>query len=710
VRAPARRIPIAPRLAPRRFGSRLAAILLLGSSALVPRVGVAQFPTTPPPASPIKAAAFPPFQQATLPNGVQLLVVQSLKQPVVSISLSFAAGSAYDPAGKSGLAEMVAGLLTKGAGTRSAEEISAAIEGVGGSIAAGADADYLTVGADVLERDAKLAFELVADAAIRPAFPERELELLRTQTLSALQLELSQPASLAARAFAKVLYGDHPYSRKSDPASVKAITRSDVVQYHKDRVRPAGALLVVAGSLSLAEAQKLATAAFEGWTGAAASAVAFKSPPVRTATTIVLVHKAGAVQSNILAGNLTWMPSDPRSYGAAVANRVLGGGANARLFLTLREKKSWTYGAYSSLQRPRDIGSFVANTEVRTDVTDSALVELLSQLRRIGAEPIPAAELADATNSLTGAFPLSIESANQVASQVAAAKLRGLPADYVATYRQRIGAVTAADAQAAARAAVRPDQGLIVVVGDGVKLYDKLRTVAPVTIIAADGSPLTPADLVVKAAALDLAMERLVPRADSFAIMVNGNPLGWQTSKLEKEAGGWRYSERAQIASLFQQSTDVRFSESLDMRSVHQTGKQGGQDLKIDVTYAGGRAKGSATTPGQGGAKTTDIDAEVPAGALDDNLVSPILPALKWASGAKFNVLVFQSAKGTALTLSVAVTGEESIKVPAGTFDAWKADVTGGQAPITVWVEKSGAHRLLKLALVGQPIDFQLVK
>ena len=680
--------------------------LLLGTTP----AAFAQFPTTAPAPSVIKPAAFPPFQEATLPNGMRLLVVQNRKQPVVAISLSFPAGSAYDPRGKSGLADMVAGLLTKGAGKRSADEIAAAIEGVGGSISAGAGADFLTLGADVLENNAKLAFDLIADAAIRPTFPEKELELLRTQSLSGLQLELSQPASIASRAFAKGLYGDHAYGRRSDPASVKAITRDDVLRFHRARMRPSGALLVVAGSLSLAEAQKLATAAFGEWSGASAAVAAGKAPSGRTSTEILLVHKPGAVQSNILVGNLTWGPADPRSYAAAVADKVLGGGANARLFLILREQKSWTYGAYSAMRRHKDAGNFEASTEVRTEVTDSALVELLSQLKRIGAEPIPAKEFDDARNSLTGAFPLTIESASQVASQVSSAKLLGLPPKYVGTYRQRLAAVTVPAAQAAAKAAIRPDQALIVVVGDGAKIYEKIRTIAPVRIVSADGSPLTAADLAPKAVALDLAMERLVARSDSFSIFVQGNPLGWQTSKLEKVGNVWTYTERVQIAGFVQQSTEVSFTDKLEMRSVHQAGKQAGQDGKTDVTYASGRATGSATTPAAGGPKTITVDAEVPTGAIDDNLVSVILPALRWASGAKFRVAVFQSGKGTATTLSITVSGEESVKVPAGTFDAWKAEVTGGEAPITVWVERAGAQRLLKLALVGQPVEFQLVK
>ena len=671
----------------------------------------AQFPDKAPAPAPIRPAAFPPFVEATLANGMHLLVVHSSKQPVLAMSLAFPTGSAEDPAGKAGLAEMVAGLLTKGAGSRSADEISTAIEGVGGSISASAGADFLTVSVNALSRDARLAFELLADVAMRPTFPQKEVDLLRTQTLSSLQLDLSQPATIAARTFAAALYGAHPYGRRPDPASVKAIGREEIVAYHKARVRPAGALLVVAGSLTKAQALQLATAAFEKWTGRPVAASARQAPPVRTTMQLVLVHKPGAVQSNILVGNLTWKPTDPRLYDATVADKALGGGANARLFQILREQKGWTYGAYSSLVRQRDVGRFEANTEVRTDVTDSALVELLAQLRRIGDERIAAEEFDDARNALTGAFPLTVEAVSQVAQQVTTAKLLGLAPDFVQTYRQRLAVVTAASAQAAAKAAIRPSQALIVVVGDGAKLYDKLAKIAPVRLVTTDGSAMQPGDLVVKAAALDIVRERfLVARTDSFTILLQGNPLGWQTSKLENAAGVWTYTERTQIATFVQQTTEVRFSGAMEMQSVHQTGKQAGQDAKIDVIYAAGRAKGLAVTPAQGGAKTVNVDAEVGAGTIDDNLLTPLLPALKWATGAKFTVPVFMSGKGTTGAIAISVTAEESVKVPAGTFDAYKAELSGGDAPITIWVEKADAHRLLKLALVGQPIEFQRVR
>jgi predicted Zn-dependent peptidase len=687
----------------------LAAALAAALIAQAP-LAAQQFPSAPPPPAPIKAAQFPPFQEATLTNGVHLLLVENHRLPVLSVSLSFAGGNRYDAAGKEGTADAVALLLTKGAGKRDADAVAAAIEGVGGALSASAGRDFLAVDANALSGDAPLVFELIGDAVIRPAFAEKEVELGRTQALSGLQLEQSQPASIASRFLGKGLYGDHPYGRHPDPASVKAITRDDLVAFQKSRLKPGGALLVLAGDITLSKAKQLAEAAFKGWTGTSVVAAAPAAPPARTATDILLVHRPGSVQSNILVGNLTWAPTDPRVYAVNLVNKVLGGGSDSRLFMILREQKGWTYGAYSRLTRYKGVGFFEASAEVRTEVTDSSLVELLAQVRRIRAEPVPQKEFDDSKSALVGRFPLQVETAEQVAGQVSTARLLGLPNDYVQTYRQKLAAVTPAAAQAAATAAMRPDQALIVVVGDGAKIYEKLRKIAPVKIVSPDGKALTPDDLTVKAVALDLRMDRFVAHSDSFAILLQGNALGYQSSKLETADGGWRYTESTRIATFVQQDVEVRFTDKLVMQSVKETGKQAGQDANVDVTFSNGHAKGTAVTPSQTGPKTVNVDTDVPAGTIDGNLVTVIVPALTWALGARFTVPVFATDKGSVVLYTIAVTGEESVKVPLGTFDVYKADVTGGEQPMAFWIEKAAPNRLIKIAFVGAPIEMHRVR
>ena len=690
------------------FRGAAAAWLTLAGAAQLP---AQEYPKTPPAPGPLTPAPFPPFRETVLPNGLRVLVVESHKQPVVSISLSFPAGSSVDPAGKEGLASMVAGLLTKGAGTRTADQISDAIEGAGGSLSAGAGPDFLAINSTVLTPSLPLAFELLGDVAVRPTFPASEVELLRTQSLSGLQVALTQPENIADRAFRRAIYGAHPYSRSELPASLKAITREDLVRFHRTRLRPGGALLVLAGDVTLAEARRLALRAFQGWTGTSAAVPPFPTLPDRPRTELLLVHRPGSVQSNIVVGNLTYPATDPRTYAATVANQVLGGGAASRLFMTLREEKSWTYGAYSGYVRRKGIGNFSATTEVRTEVTDSALRELMRQLERIGSETVPATELDAAKGSITGSYPLSIESADQVASAVANARLYGLPADYVQTYRVRIGAVTAAQVQAVARATIRPRAAAIIVVGDGAKIYDRIKDIAPVTIVDPEGKPLTPEDLAPKAVRVDLDLAALGARRDSFVVRFNGAEAGWMRGVLEKTADGWRYVEDTRLGGFVAQTTTLDLDASGAMKAVKQTGKVQGQDAAIDVSYAGGRAKGTASAPDPqtGQIKRITLDTALVAGTLDDNAVQALIPAFRWAPGAKWTFNVLSAGQGEIKPWTLAVTGTEQVTVGTSPVEAYKAELSGPSVPLTLWVSTAKPHLLLKLALAGQPLEFSRV-
>ena len=668
-------------------------------------VAAQEYPRTPPAPLPLTPAAFPPFQEDTLANGVRVLVVRNNKQPIVSLSLSFPAGGLFDPAGKEGLADMVAGLLTKGAGSRGAEAIAEAIEGAGGSLSAGAGSDFLTINATVLSSSLPLAFDLLGDVAARPTFPTDEVELLRTQTLSGLQVELSQPASLANRALMKALYGSHPYGSESTPASVKAITRADIVAFHRARMRPNGALLVLAGDATLEQVKQFAARAFRGWTGAAPAAATIPAPAGRTRSELILVHRPGSVQSNILVGNLTFAPNDPRWYAATVANKVLGGGADSRLFMILREQKSWTYGAYSDLIRRRGTGAFVASAEVRTEVTDSALGEMLSQLRRIGGEPVPPEEFDAARGALVGSYPLSIETAEQVAGAVATARLYGLGSDYVQNYRVRLGAVTAPEAQAAARTVVRPDQAVIVVVGDGQKLYDKLTQFATVRIVDPTGKPLTVEDLTPRPTALDLDLTTLVPRRDSFAIIGQGVELGWLRGVLERSDSGFRYVEDTRIANFVNQTTTLELDPKAAMRSVKQSGVVQGFQASIDLTYTGNRARGKASVPTQQGINNITIDTTIAPGTLDDNAIQALLPAIRWKPDGKWTFAVLSAGQGEIRTVTLSVTGTETVNLGGQAVECYRAEAVGLLTPVNFLVTTAAPHRLMKILVSGTPIE-----
>jgi zinc protease len=666
---------------------------------------------SPPAPLPLAEAQFPAFVEFELENGLRVVLVPSSKQPVLSMQLSVMAGTLYDPANKSGLADMVAGLLTKGAGTRSADEMSAAIERVGGTLSAYAGADFLSVATSVLTDDRELAFELLSDALLRPQFPATELDLLRTQTLSALALARSQPDAIAGRTFAKGIYGDHPYGRRADEASVRAITRNDLVEFHASRVRPAQALLVIAGAIDSVEAQRLVQRSFAAWTGRGATPPPARPAPQRARTEILLVHRPGSVQSNIIVGNTTWLPTDTRGHALDLANQILGGASDARLFSILREEKGWTYGAYSGVDKLRGLGSFTATAEVRTDVTDSALVELLAQVRRMGTQAVPRAEFERQQQTLTGRFPLTVETAQQVASQVATARLLGLANDYVQTYRQRLAALTPEQVQAAARAGMRAEAALIVVVGDGLALRERLEKVAPVTLVDIDGQPIAAEAMEVKAVPLALDPAALRASSDSFAVMVQGNNFGFQVMTLEPSAQGWMFRERSVLGPIIQQSTNVEFTRAMGMLRTEQTGKFQGSDLRLNVRYINGKASGDGLTPGQAGMQEVRYaDVTIPEGTIDDNLLIALLPFFKWQPGATIDVGVFSSGRGVVERRTLRVEGEESVTVPAGSFAAFRVSYTGGEATGTYWIEAAAPHRLLKFGPAGVPLEIVRVR
>ena len=675
------------------------------------RLTAQTFPKTPPAAMALAPAQFPPFQEVTLANGMRLLVVENRKQPVISVSLSFAAGGMHDPANRRGVASMVAGLLNKGAGTRDADAFAAAIEGVGGNFSATADDDFLTIGVNALTRDAKLAFSLLGDAAQRPTFPDKEVELLRTQTLSGLQLERSQPASIASRLFARTVYGAHPYGQSADEASVKAIGRDDIVAFHRDRLRPQGALLVVAGAMDLATARQLAQSTFGSWTGAPKAAAAAAAAPTRRGRELLLVHRPGSVQSNVIIGNLTWSAADPRSYAATVANEVIGGGSEGRFFRILREQKGWTYGSYSSLTKPRGVGTFRATGEFRTEVTDSAVRVMLDEIGKLRTAPVEAKEFTERLGSLTGRFPLQVETAQQVAGRVAAARLLGLPANYVQTYRQRLAAITPAQAQGAARAAFRTDSGVILVVGDGRALYAKLKAIEPnIRVVDIEGAAIDPAELTAAPRSAAIDWNALTARTDSFTVLLQGNPFGYQKSSLVRNGDGWTYTENTVLGPIVNQQTTVMFGADGSPRATKQSGTMQGQAMSIDVAYAGGKATGKARTPGAQGMQDVTVNADVSAGTIDDNLVAPLLPLMPLKAGASIPFSVFQSGKGTTTTMTAKVEAEESVTVPAGTFKAFKLSMQGGEQPLTFWVSSEGQRQLLKIAFAGAPIEIVRVK
>jgi predicted Zn-dependent peptidase len=296
--------------------------------------------------------------------------------------------------------------------------------------------------------------------------------------------------------FDRQVYGAaHPYGLQRTPQSVGTLTRDDVAAFHRTHFVPSNALLVISGDVTPAQAQEMARRYFGEWTGGPAPQDAFPTVPTRDRTEIFLVHRPNSVQSSIYVGHPGIEADDPDYYAVQVLNMVLGLSGDSRLEEILRGQHGWTYSARSRYNRLLGGGTYSANTDVRVAVTDSALAELMVQLRRIRDEAVPQAELDRAKSYLVASFPGTVETPAQAAGTLAGTRLLGLPAEHLTSYPQRIAAVTEADVQRVAREYLRPERAVIVVVGDAAQILEKLRPIAPVSVFSPEGAPLDPATL-----------------------------------------------------------------------------------------------------------------------------------------------------------------------------------------------------------------------
>jgi zinc protease len=684
---------------------------LFGAAACGPTVEPAAAPSparlAPPPPLTAVSIDFPEFREVTLPNGLPVLVIERRGQPLVSLSMYVRSGTATDPAERAGLAAMTAEVLTKGTTSRSALELAETIEGVGGTLNASAGGDWSSVSSSVLTEHLPLAFELLADVVQRPTFPEDEFQVTRRRTLSGLQAELGQPGSLAQRRFLRAIYGDdHPYGTLPVPGTVEAISRDDLVRFHRDHFTAGNAMLVVAGDLDLATAERLARQHFGEWRAGTRTAATFPQPPAIDATRIHLVHRPGSVQSNIRIGHLAIRPDNPDYFPLVVLNSIVGGGTDARLFQILREEKGWTYGAYSQLTRSLDIGAYVASAEVRTEVTDSALVEMIRQFERIRDERVPDEEFEANKSFLAGSFPLRIETAGQVAGQVAQTRLLGLPMAYVTEYRERIMAVTQDDVQRVAREYVRPDRAAIVIVGDATRVMPMIEGVAPISLYDIQGQPLDAASIAVRESDERFDGSRLQAQTLVYRLMVQGNAMGTATNRLVREGDAWIATSSLE-SPFMGQETEVRFGAAdFTPISSRMTMSQGPMRIAVDLDVRDGRVQGRAEMPEQAGGNR-DIDVEMVGGMLLPGMDAQVIAAADLEEGRTIELPVFDATSAAVTTVAFRVTGSEEVTVPAGTFPAYRVEVSGAQ-PMTLFVRRDAPHIMLRQEPAGMPVMIEL--
>jgi zinc protease len=431
----------------------------------------------PPAPGPEVTPAVPAPVTQRLANGLTVITVPSRGLPLISIALVAGGGSAADRDGRAGTAALTAAVLTEGTSSRSAAEIDAAAEALGASLGSATGWDGSRIGLTVRTGDADAAIGLVADVARNAALADEELERQRAMAADAVRVALSEPGEIAGMAAGRALYGTSPYGHSpgGTPATLAAITRADIQQAYRAQWRPANSTLILSGDLDAAAALRLAERHFGSWQGAPGVEGPSVSTEAPARGDIVVIDMPGAGQAAVAVTRRAIARGDPDFYRALVANAVLGGGYSARLNQEIRIRRGLSYGSGSSIDARRQPGPFVAQTQTRNDAAAEVLGLILAEMRRLGAEPVAASELTARRASLTGDFGRSVETSAGLAELVGSYVLRGVSPDEILSYQQRIAAVTAAEAQGAARNLLRPEGSTIVIVGEASQFIEALR-------------------------------------------------------------------------------------------------------------------------------------------------------------------------------------------------------------------------------------------
>jgi zinc protease len=424
----------------------------------------------PPSLGPVPQLKLPTIQKRALSNGVPVWLIEAHEVPLVQVTLLLKSGSSDDPAGKYGLASLTAAMLDEGAGSRSALEVADEVDFLGADLATSSSFDASAVRLGVPVARLSQALSVMADVALRPTFPDAELERVRQERLTDLLQARDDAATVAPMAFARQLFGpSHRYGTGAigTATTIKGFTTSDLKSFHAAAYQPANATLIVVGDLTADGVMPQLEKQFGSWRAGSTAPGHTTVPmaPQPAQRQIVLVDMPGAEQSQVRIGWVGVPRSAPDYFPLQVLNTILGGSFTSRLNQNLRETHGYSYGASSRFDMRLSAGPFFAGAGVQTDKTAEALREFFNELTAIG-KPIPADELAKAKNYVAFGFPSNFETIGDFSAQIEQQIVYGLPDSYYADYVKNIQAVTAEAVAKAAATYIQPQRFLVVVVGD----------------------------------------------------------------------------------------------------------------------------------------------------------------------------------------------------------------------------------------------------
>jgi zinc protease len=438
----------------------------------------------------------PRAAEADLSTGLHIMVLEDHRAPQVQFQLIIpGAGGYYDPEGESGLAGMTAALMREGTASKTSSEISQQLEVMAATLnlGAGTSSPEATISGSALTDQATKLLDLAVDVLMHPAFPEEELARYKQRTRAQLTQQRSNPGFLAAEMFSRAVYGTHPASRMGlTPDALNNITRDDLVSFHRAHYIPSRAVLAISGDVSMFQARTVLEGKLAAWKNPSTIVTtAVVDPAPISGPKIYFIARPNAVQTNLIVGTQAVERTNPDYDALVVMNKIIGGGPTGRLFIHLREEKGYTYGASSGLVAPLHRGEWQASTNVRTEVTEPALHDLLDEIRQIREEPVSDEELADAKRSLSAQYALELESPAQLLALSVNRWRYKLPADYYDRYAERINAVTKAQVEAMGKKYLAADRLQVVAVGDPVRVADTLKKLGPVETYDTEGKKIS---------------------------------------------------------------------------------------------------------------------------------------------------------------------------------------------------------------------------
>lgn len=432
--------------------------------------------TTAPLPGPPRPYHFPVVHRMTMPNGLRVLVAENRNAPLISMRLLVRSGADHDNAELAGLASLTADLLDEGAGTRDAIQLAEAVGLLGAALGTGADWDASYVSMDSLSRTTQETAAILADVTFRAMLPPDGFERTRAERLTEIIQQRDEPAAIAGKRFASLLYGTGVYGNSvtGNAGSVGRITLDDVRRFYSSHFVPNNASVIVAGDVTPPAAIQLVSVLFEQWKRGPEVPRPVVTPQRLDSSRIYIIDRPQAVQSEIRIGHIGVPRSTGDYFALSVMNALLGGVFNSRINLNLREKHGYTYGARSTFAFRRQSGPFVVAAPVRNEVTRESVNEVMSELRRIRTGDIETRELEDTKNYMMGVFPATVQGSGDIASRLVDMELYSLPEDYFDRYRENIGAVSRDDIARVAQKYIDPERALIVIVGNANQIREPL--------------------------------------------------------------------------------------------------------------------------------------------------------------------------------------------------------------------------------------------